>query len=370
MNTEFYRNNEVRIGEDFKTSHPHYYSSLRNAFKNYFDTYLEVKDSVVSLVDFNWKREEVAFNFNISYDKVVSTILDFHRFFELLMKDLLQRFDPFLSVRVDKSAKDYFNFIVDNKPANTFKSVEFSEAKERLNLLIKKLHNDSEFAFIKKFDFLFDSNSGLYELSWWRNRLVHNGNKLPNIISLDYLISQKIIPLVFKVIEIEKEIMKKDYTPYYFETATGINIIERIIQIDLTKEDLTLNKGVETITNSQIPNRYIELYFLKGLGRATINYNKHLKININVYNEYHRIQYKDCHEFVKMQEKSPAYHKTNECLCCGNPTLVTFKEYFDDIIFNVRRDLIWSRCLVCDYGVSNKIGNPKNYKITEVDIFE
>ena len=327
MDTKFYIDNEVRIGEDFTTFPSHYYSSLNNGFQNYFDTFLDIKDTLLYLLDLNWKREGIGMNFDISYDKIVSSIIDFHRFFELLMKDLLCRVNPYLGVRLE-SPKEFVNFFLETTPAKELKSVEFGGTFERLRVLIKNLDDNSEFADVKKFDFLLDTKSGLKELGWWRNRLTHNGNKIPNIISLDYLISQKIIPLVSRVVKVQEEITGKNHTPYYFETATGINIIERITKIKFTQKELTLSEETQKEINQSIAQRYIELYQLKGLGRAAINYGKISGININIYTEYHRIQDKDSHKLIKFQEQAKEYYKTYNCLCCGNPTLATFNGFY------------------------------------------
>lgn len=382
MDKEFYINNEVKIDEDFTSSHPHYYSSLRNAFDCYFETFLDLKDSIRFLVDFNWKRKDIGFNFSISYDKIVTIILEFHRFFELFIKDLLNRVDPFLSLRAKAKANEFIdNFILGGSSYTEFKkiefgetnlrdirTIEFGEAKKRLGALIKKISDESEHAFLNKFLFLTDESSGLEDLSWWRNRLAHNGKNIPNIISLDYLVSQKIIPLISRIIDTDFEVTGNNITPPYFETATGINIVKRITQIRFTQSDVSLSK--EKRYSTEIAKKFIELYHLKGLGRAAMNYNKYLGINFKTYIEYHRLKHKDSHKLVSFQEQDPNYLKTVNCLCCGNLTLVTYKEIYYSEIEERDLDLIWSRCLVCDYGVSNKLGNPKNYGITDKDIFD
>lgn len=368
MDTKFYKDNEIRIGEDYTTFPPQYYSSLRNGFQSYFDTFLDMKDSIIFLIDFNWERKGIGFNFKVSYDKVVSTIIDFHRFFELLMKDLLCKVNPYLGVRLE-SPKEFVKFFIENTPPKELKSVEFSGTLERLRVLIQNVDENSEFVDVKKFKFLLDAKASLKELSWWRNRLTHNGNKIPNIISLDYLISQKIIPLINKVVKIQSEITGENHVPYYFETATGINIIERIAKIKFTQKELILSDGTQRAIDQSLAQRYIELYQLKALGRAAMNYGKISGININTYTEYHRIQHKDSHKLIKFQEQAKEYYKTYNCLCCGNLTLATFKELIEGDELFKEQTFIWSRCLVCDYGISNKLGNPKDSNITDIDIF-
>lgn len=368
MNKEYYTNNEVRIGEDYITSQPHYYTSLRSAFYSYFDTYIDNKDSVVSLASYEWKREGIGFNFNLKYDNIVTTILDFHRFFELLIKDILSRVDPYLSVKVDSSSRDYVKYVLNGLPSTELRTVEYGEARNRLRELLKIIDGKPGISGFKSFEFLLDGNSGLEELTWWRNRITHNGSRLPNILSFDYLISQKVIPLVIKVIEAEMEISGNQYEPFYFTTASGIEVVQEIAKIKFEQDELTASKG--GVTSKNAARKFIKLYLLKGLGRASLNYQKPLKINATMYVEYHRLQHRDSHQLVRFQEKMPEYYKTNRCLCCSNKTLVTFKEEFHNQLEGIIMDLVWAHCMVCDYGVSNKIGNPIKYGLTKDNIFE
>lgn len=369
MDSEFYKKNEVRINEDFQSSRPHYYTSLNSGFKNYFESFLDVKDKIVDLLDFNWTRESIGFDFSIKYDKVVTTIVDFHRFFELLIKDLLRRINPELTNKSAKSPKDFVDSILKKNTSQKSQFVEFSEGFDRLKHICKNLKDYPDAEKIGEFNFLF-SDTTLNELKYWRNRLIHNGNKIPNLFSFDFLISQKVIPLVSQVIETEKRVFQKKYEPYYFKTATGINIIEKIKNIKFSTKELKSKPKRKKGENSSLRRKIIELYHLKGIGRAAMNYDRHSKIKQDVYIEYHRLQKYDSHKFIYFQEKLPYFYKTSNCLCCGNPTLATFKENIERKFFNDVLHLVWCHCLVCDYGISNKLGNPKDSKITEQDIFE
>ena len=101
-----------------------------------------------------------------------------------------------------------------------------------------------------------------------------------------------------------------------------------------------------------------------------MNFNQIHNLNINLYNEYHKTDSDKLIRIAKNQEKEKNYLKTNDCLCCGNETLITYQEDFFDMIFKRNIDMRWSHCFVCDYGISYKLGNPKDSNITNTDIFK
>ena len=96
---EFFLDNDVRVGKDFQTTPPIYYQSLTEGMHGYFNTILNLKFKYNMLLHPQIQsRQSMAFNFNDS-DSTVSCLLNLHRFFELLLKDLLARVNPFLAVK-------------------------------------------------------------------------------------------------------------------------------------------------------------------------------------------------------------------------------------------------------------------------------
>lgn len=89
---EFSRKNEIRLGKgrDFTSSRPIYYVSLQYGIECYFHTIEKFKDTYHFLLDFDYRREDLAFNF-FDDRNTINTILSLHRFFELFIKHLLTR---------------------------------------------------------------------------------------------------------------------------------------------------------------------------------------------------------------------------------------------------------------------------------------
>src|SRR6185312_14893968 len=94
---EFFNSNTVRIGEgkDFSVTPPIYYVSLREAFQNYFGTFRSKRLNFGLLLSIkDWETANLSFDYTGADENLIFTILGFHRFFELLLKDILRRIDP------------------------------------------------------------------------------------------------------------------------------------------------------------------------------------------------------------------------------------------------------------------------------------
>jgi uncharacterized protein YerC len=218
---EFFNNNDVRIGEDkdFTTNPPVYYSSLNDAFRNYFLTFRDKKDTFHFILDIHsWTRETLAFNFT-SYDNFAFTILGFHRFFELLLKDILRRINPYLAVKFLEKEKEIFQFFDNQISADKVKSIEYNVTVKRFKQAFKHYKKTSKvyIEHLKDYEFLISQRSleTLEILAEWRNRIMHNGTTLPNLFAFEYLVSQRLIPLIDQIVKSEKKYLN-NYLPHFF----------------------------------------------------------------------------------------------------------------------------------------------------------
>lgn len=363
---DFIKENEIRIGEgkDFTTTPPLYYQSLNDAFYNYFKTVRNNKDTYHFLLDFkSWSRKDVAFNFS-NTDSAVFAILGFHRFFELLIKDILRRINQFLAVKFPDNEEDAIKFLNQELESEIMETVEFRKAFERFKEAIKyqnKNPNKIEYSIIQQFSFLNDDT--LNRLSRWRNRIMHNGSTIPNIYLLDYLVSQKIIPLVDTVVETDKDILKS-YRPHYFETLTGIKIIEEIKKIKFDFRDFSNeNKG------NELALKILRLAHLKELGRATYNLEFTMKNNISYYDPYYKDPIGRNKRFAEQEKSHPSFYANKKCPCCGFDTLVVYRSEFDDI-FTKKKDFIsWFNCFTCSYSLKNNLGDPEYFGYSSEKLF-
>ncbi|MBP7152580.1 MAG: hypothetical protein KBA43_07960 [Paludibacteraceae bacterium] len=363
---EFFKENEIRIGEgkDFTTNPPLYYQSLNDAFYNYFKTVRNNKDTYHFLLNFSqWNREGVAFNFS-NTDSAVFMILGFHRFFELLIKDILSRINPLLSVKFPEDEEDAIKLLNQELSSEQMETVEFRKAFERFKEAIKyhgKNPKKTEYAIIRQFSFLNDDT--LNRLAKWRNRIMHNGSNIPNIYLLDYLVSQKIIPIVDKVVETDKDNLK-NYRPHFFETFSGINIIEEIKKIKFDFKDFYVKKN-----GNELALKILRLAHLKELGRATYNLELTLKNNISFYEPYYQDPIGRNRRFAEQEKSHPSFFAIKKCPCCGYETLVVYRSDYDDVFSNKKDFISWFNCITCTYSLKNNLGDPEYFGYCNEKLF-
>ena len=122
---------------------------------------------------------------------VVFSILGFHRFFELLMKDILRRINPFLAVKFLEKEEELFKFLDNKLNADEIKTIENAETIKRFKQAFKHYDKTSEIYLehLKDYEFLTtkESYETLEMLAEWRNRIMHNGTTLPNLFAFEYL---------------------------------------------------------------------------------------------------------------------------------------------------------------------------------------
>jgi len=365
-NTEdaFFNENEYKIIDGGVTLIPPiYYQSLNDAFNNYFKTVKNNKNTYHFQLDFkegnNWR-----FDFH-NIDSAVFTILGFHRFFELLLKDILRRINPFLAVKFPEKEKESILFYNQDLDHEKMETVEFRKAFERFKEALKysTLNPDNtQYLIVRKFSFLKEGET-LNRLAKWRNRIMHNGNTLPNIYLLDYFVSQNIIPLINKVIEAEKDILK-DYLPHYFKTLSGINIIEEIIKIKIDYNDFKNDTLKE-----ELIEKYLRLAHLKELGRASYTLDVTIKKNIIYDSPYYHDPIGRNTRCAIHETNHESYYSNKKCPCCGFETLVVYRKEIDNIITQKKDFISWFSCFTCTYSLKNNIGDPRYFGFSEESLF-
>jgi hypothetical protein len=361
---DFIKENEYKITEDGVTlTPPIYYQSLNDAFNNYFKTVKNNKNTYHFLLDFNTIKTN-SFDFH-NLDSAVFTILGFHRFFELLLKDILRRIDPFLAVKFPEKEKETIKFLNKDLDHEKMETIEFKKAFERFKEALNYSNDNPDniqYSIVKKFFFLKSDNT-LDRLAKWRNRIMHNGNTLPNIYLMDYLISQKVIPLVDAVVKADKDILK-DYLPHYFETLTGIKVINEIIKIKIDYKDYQ-NESEK----NELIKKVLRLAHLKELGRAAYTLDVTIKNNISYDNPYYNNPIGRNIRCAEQEQLHESFHTIKNCPCCGKETLVVYrKEYYN--LQNHKTDFIsWFNCFTCTYSLQNNIGDPEYFGYSKDKLF-
>lgn len=358
--------NEVQIGEskDFKTTPPLYYQSLNDAFYNYFRTVKNNKDMYHSILNFQQlDRKSMTINFR-NADSTVFAILGFHRFFELLIKDILRRVNPYLAVKLPGNEDSEIKYLNKEMPAEELDTVEFQKAFNRLKEAIKYSNENPKkikYRMLKRFSFLKDDDT-LTRLTRWRNRIMHNGNTIPNIYLLDYLVSQRIVPLVVKVIKADKAVLGK-YFPHYFETYTHIKIVEEMHRIKFDFREFG-----KAEKRKQLAKKYSRLAHLKEFGRAAYGLEFTLKNNISFSDPYYEDPIGRNIRFAEQERSQPLFHNLKSCPCCGYATLVVYRK---DTIpgFSEENFISWFNCFTCSYSLKNNVQDPYHFGFCKERLF-
>lgn len=380
------QSNEVRIDnyKHHKRNPPFYYDSLRHAFSAYFNTF-HTKNAT-----YNYYAEGL-YDRNVTIlrcqllddDNTLLTIVSFERFFELFLKDLLKR----VNVQLIYQSRER-NIAIDNlinqieekrfvpkKFGKKALTIPFRETIDRFYSLVDIIKSNScdngilkKFSrLIRKYSFLDseDYKVTLKLLNWYRDRVLHNGSRLPSLWLLDYIVTQRIVPIVNDIVRKED---KKIGELYYLKTVTGISIIDRLNDICFEFNDLKKEKKVEDIFHL-----LLNIGHLKELGRANINMNLFVRNNIQAGYEYN---YKDpIGRGIRFAQAEKVGHENfkeiKKCPCCGEESLVLYLQEIDDIFNdNEKVKIEWVKCYVCDYHVRYNVGDPIFFNLSDEKIFE
>ncbi len=361
----FFKNNDVRISKDFTTNPPVYYSSLNDAFHNYFLTFRDKKDTFHFILDIqSWTRETLAFNFTGANDNIVFSILGFHRFIELLLKDILRRINPYLAVKFLENEEDLFLYFDSKLRADEIKTIEYNEAFKRFKQAFKYYDKNSDVfsQHLKDYEFLLSQRSieTLNYLTEWRNRIMHNGMTLLNLLAFEYLISQRLIPLIDKIIKAEKKYLQ-NYLPHFFRTATGIKLIDEFLAVKFEFSDFE-----EKSKSRKLAISLLRLGHLKEIGRTTFNIN--IRNNISYYEPYYDNPNGRVERFAEAERKNRDFYNLRECLCCGAKSMVVYRKSID-IPWADRKFISWFKCYNCDYSLKDNVGDPNFFNLSDKLIF-
>lgn len=377
--------NDVRIDNfrGYKQDRPHYYESLRHAFNFYFKTFITNNTHYSFYAEGLYKKNvRILKHQFLDQENTVLTIVAFERFFELFLKDLLGRVNKkmilvlsdtnnngkLVSVkRLRNGVQEFINGIsngnyvpkmIERKPL----SIPFRETIDRFyELLDFSVRNPNSNSIVKKFSKLIaeysfldsiDYKATFQYLNWYRDRILHNGNKLPSLWLLDYTITQRVIPIVNELINVDSQRLGIDF--FYFKTVTGIDILAGFDKVKFEFKDLK-SKGKHYDSFIML----LKIGHLKELGRANMNMNLFVRMNRATYEyNYHDPKGRGI-RFALAEKKHPDFKKIPECPCCGVKSLVLYQLVTDDL-FNPgqKMKIDWVKCYTCDYHLRYDTGEP------------
>jgi len=378
---------DVRIDthDNFSRNVPAYYDSLRHAFIHYFSTFITQNSS------YNFYAEglsrgnlEIFSRQILDESNTVLALVNFQRFFELYLKDKLASIDEKLILssrsRLNNGTSELFQKIKDGSFVpkiihGRVITVAFREAINRfydLADMSKQVHPghdailDGIADVLQKHPFLDSAEvKAVFQyLNWNRDRILHNGNRLPSMWLLDFSITQKVLPIVSDLLGIEQPKMGVDF--YYLKTSKGIDILQGMSRIKFEFDDLLDPDKVEEVYGA-----LMVIGHFKELGRANMNMNLYVRDNMATY-EYN---YKDPigrgRRFAEAEKDYKDFDTILDCPCCGNHSLVRYAITIPDDFMNPGHPLLieWVKCYTCDYHLRVNAHDPYWLKLSASPIF-
>lgn len=385
---KLYTSYEARIDNhgSYTRKPPYYYDSLRHAFQYYFNTFNTQ----------NWHYEYYASRpIDLDNDRspreylddenTILSIVSFQRFFELFLKSLLFRVDPRLTLHMNskpefKGLSSLIQLIQDQEYHESdyvgAQTVNFPNAINRFFGLINLHRKGRLIGFLEhkysrieaSFGFLFTSEvqTSLSVLNWYRDRILHRGNKLPTMLLLDYVVTQDYAPLISQIIEAEK--LELGESTFFLTTPTGINILDKLTEIKFDLED-----HADPGKREELFISLLHIGHLKEMGRANLNMDHWTRDNIQARYEYNYRDPKGRGERFAIAEKAHQNFKDiKTCPCCGTISLVLYVETVEDVIFNPgkMKSIEWVTCYTCNYHIRYNVGDPNLFSLSDNSLFD
>lgn len=370
----------------FTRTPPHYFSSLRHGLGAYFNTFHTQNASYEyyarGLSHVKWKRQLREY---LDEDNSILAIVSLERFFELFIKDILRKVHKDLiysSKHGYKDVPELFTRILSGEfiPKSTEgkkHTVPFKETLKRFFGLVDLMdlqHRGIADNMTKKFSVIAKRYSVLTSkscqgslelLNWYRDRILHSGNRLPSLWLLDYIISQRLMPLIEEITTVHKK--ELDSSLFYLKTLTNIDIVKAIRSLSFDFSDL------KSKSNEAIFLKLLHLGHLKELGRANMNMNLYMRSNRQASYEYN---YRDPmgrgKRFAKAERKE---HKhaidIKACPCCGVESMVVYRERIEDFFSETKKmkNIDWVKCYTCEYHVRYNAGDPFLLQLSQHRVF-
>lgn len=308
--------------------------SLKIAMKSYFSTYNSIA----------FECEEVSLEDNKEYyEKFISTIVHFHHFFELIIKDILEKEHLLLSIKISSKPVMIHKILmgeeIDEEELSKINSIEFSEA---LNTLYKLLENDrindEKYYFLKNKD----TKKVLNLLNLFRNKIMHRGRFYLKYEALDEFICKYILGLVKNICSLDDYINFESEWIFNKKNALNIDILEEL-----------KNEFNESIVN------YSKVNLLKEMGRASYSY--------SINEDKARL-------LTKVETRYTLISNVLECPVCGYKTLINYQDVEVDIdelgdeasgnLMPIKIPYItypYAKCVCCGFMIEENIGNPSEY---------
>ena len=369
------------------------YSALENSLLNYYETHFNLSGGVaLAFFSLPSYKEDEYYNNNHrmgEYPKsFINSIIGFHHFFELHLKESLSEYSDLLSQAV-KGANTPLKILekLDSGELtiNQYKTVNFSFGLEILKQL-KSNQKDSKakYKLLKKHEFLVTEKSvnTLLKLHEYRNATLHRGNKILGYIPFDYFISQFVLPLVYEILK------QSDYhlKAVNRKVACGVDILKTILKIKFDEANMDYIGDYD----EEFSNKICHLAHLKELGRASFLRPVDLPLHILkreyttgsdetdlILDGYNRVahlglkQYAIAEKLAVEESKNSRVNEILKCPCCGANTLLSYWEISVPVegMPKAFKSVNEAGCGFCFYSISRSMGDPFEFQLAKKPVF-
>lgn len=334
--------------------------SLKIALIAYFSTY---KYSEKMIAKYNSDNDFIPQDSSLKYCELHSqTIIHFHHYIELILKDILREKHPMLANTFDVNHEFMLKILNNSLNENEIrkvKTVEFGRTLDRFIYLLEneKIQPHGFDIFLErnnKGELKFNSEirNSLNVLNRVRNKTMHRGLFNLKYEYLDELIGKNILYFVIQSVN-HPLLSGKEFFWKYSELSCGIDPINEIIN-SFSGENNTYDLG--------------KISMLKELGRASYSTKSRfdkaerkndplVKMGIhNILSEEENANINSAHYAVFHSEAD-----LSRCPVCGFDTLVSYT-WRDDHAFIHK-----IKCETCSFNLRNDIKNASEYGFNQIE---
>lgn len=283
--------------------------SLSNAMRAYFRTsvdleYLKNAESINQ----SMSQESKDKHHSGSYATDASdAITHYHHFLELYLKDVLEQEHKLMAYDASKKPRILYKLVkgehVNDDEIESLKMIEFSEAIDRIDVLLHDNKLDQKYAFLAGYIEV------MKKVNTLRNRITHRGAFILRSQALDELFGVYLIPLAMKILPISD-----------FSTVLKWNF-------NLCNNNIDPYGTIVSEYQQTCPN-LLNVHLMKLVGNAAYNND----INPDLESVLHQFYEEKREKAEKMAGAEEMYlqGERTKCPVCGCETLVSVKDDYEE----------------------------------------
>lgn len=283
--------------------------SLSNAMRAYFRTsvdleYLKNAESVNQ----SMSQESKDKYHSGSYAKDASdAITHYHHFLELYLKDILVEVHKLMAYDASKKPSILYKLVkgelVNDDEIESLKMIEFSEAIDRIDVLLRENKLDQKYAFLTGYIEV------MRKVNTLRNRITHRGAFILRSEALDELFGVYLIPLAKQILPISD-----------FSTVLKWNF--NLCNNNIDPYGVIVNEYQQTCPDKN------NVHLMKLIGNAAYNN----EINPDLESVLHQFYDEKREKAEKMAGAEEGYLQSERTKCpvCGCETLVSVRDDYEE----------------------------------------